>query len=190
MQTLQCHEVEEILEEFLAGELDSDRDLMVRRHIKACQACHQEFAMVKDISVALKNLPEPQLPEDLYHSIASRYLRRRFWVWELLKSIKSVRSPFSGRQTVESRISYAVALLTVVATVTTFLFLYNFSPEPELRPVINPYKAYSSEEIERARQGLELALGQVQKAFDISSNAVYAELDKLFKPIKLKREGS
>lgn len=226
---MQCNEVQWILEEFLEGEVESQRKQLIRAHLKACHVCRQELLIAQDIAKVLKNLPEPQIPEDLYDSIASRYenekRRGRVRVWE------PITSWFWGLRVAGNRISYATLSLSLALalTITTFVFLYKLPigynsvgthghAPLQLSAHQAKVKVYGSEEVEKAKQDLELALGQVQKAFELSSNViealdegkakpglelalgevqkafeisskvVYNEFDKWLKPLRLRHE--
>lgn len=173
---MQCNEVQWILEEFLEGEIESQRKQLIRAHLKACHVCRQELLIAQDIAKVLKNLPEPQIPEDLYDSIASRYenekRRLRVRVWE------PITSWFWGLRVAGNRISYATLSLSLALalTITTFVFLYKLpigynSVGTHSRAPLQA-QIHSPEELEKAKQGLDVALEQVQKAFELSSNVI------------------
>jgi hypothetical protein len=169
--------VQWILEEFLEGEVEPQREQLIRAHLKVCHVCRQELLIAQDIAKVLKNLPEPQGPEDLYDSIASRYEKRggQVRVWE------PITSWFGGLRVAGNRISYATLSLlslslALALMITTFVFLYKLSigynsvgsqGHAPLQAQI-----HSPEELEKAKQGLDMALEQVQKAFELSSNVI------------------
>lgn len=199
---MQCYELQGILEEFLEGGLDSKTEGLIKAHLNECANCRKELLIAEKISVAIKNLPEPRIPEGLYDSIAVRYDRYEIQTAGIRDLVKSF---FRGLKFVENRGSYAILSSAMAIAVAAFLILYKLSPTP-VSVSVQPHfhsnlqaesakskASYSLKEIEEAKEGLVLALGQVQKAFEVSSNVVSNEFDKFDKwisPLRAKQEGN
>ena len=69
-----CREVRDILEEYLADELDANRHAKVEAHIASCAECQNEVYFASAISEALQELPRPEPPSKIFDEV-SAYVR-------------------------------------------------------------------------------------------------------------------
>ena len=73
-QNILCREVRDILEEYLADELDANRHATVEAHIASCLECQKEVYFASAISEALQELPRPEPPPKIFDEV-SAYVR-------------------------------------------------------------------------------------------------------------------
>lgn len=72
MFTLRRHPAYTRLSAFADGTLSDDRTQAVSRHLAACGRCRREVQVMHDMDEALRALPVPALPEDLFDRIVER----------------------------------------------------------------------------------------------------------------------
>ncbi|MCZ6675658.1 MAG: zf-HC2 domain-containing protein [Candidatus Poribacteria bacterium] len=73
-QAIRCEEVHSILEEYLAGELDTGIQGAVETHLTACHHCQNEMDFARGIGDMLRELPKPQPPPEVFDRVAT-YVR-------------------------------------------------------------------------------------------------------------------
>lgn len=86
-----CHEVRDILEVYLANELDAERHATIEAHIAVCPKCQNEVSFAVAISEALQALPRPEPPPKIFDEV-SAYVRAHpdnskkwtRWIFQLL----------------------------------------------------------------------------------------------------------
>ena len=61
---LSCHEVAELVQQFLDGELDETRTPLVEAHLDACRRCGIEASIYRDVITALAHRTDPS-PESV-----------------------------------------------------------------------------------------------------------------------------
>ena len=71
---LSCTEVLDILEVYLADELDADTHATIARHIAACPRCQDEVRFAEVVSEALQELPRPEPSPKIFDEV-SAYIR-------------------------------------------------------------------------------------------------------------------
>ena len=86
-----CREVQDILEVYLADELDANRHATIEAHIASCSECQNEVYFAAAISDALQELPRPEPPPKIFDEV-SAYVRAHpdntkkwtRWIFQLL----------------------------------------------------------------------------------------------------------
>lgn len=68
-ESMQCHEVLELLEARLDGDLSRDEDRAVTDHLAGCARCAREAALAEAIRSELRALPEYEAPPELVASL-------------------------------------------------------------------------------------------------------------------------
>ena len=71
-----CTEIQNILEAYLADELDANTQATIKTHIASCPKCQDEVRFVEAISEALQKLPRPEPPPKIFNEV-SDYVRAR-----------------------------------------------------------------------------------------------------------------
>ena len=69
-----CTEIQDILEVYLADELDANTHATIEAHIASCPKCQDEVRFVEAISEALQELPRPEPPPKIFNEV-SAYVR-------------------------------------------------------------------------------------------------------------------
>ena len=69
-----CREVQDILEIYLANELDAKQHAAIEAHIAVCPKCQNEVSFAAAISEALQALPRPDPPPKIFDEV-SAYVR-------------------------------------------------------------------------------------------------------------------
>jgi hypothetical protein len=69
-----CTEIQDILEVYLADELDANTHATIEAHIASCPKCQDEVRFVEAISEALQELPRPEPPPKIFNQV-SAYVR-------------------------------------------------------------------------------------------------------------------
>ena len=96
-QNLLCREVRDILEVYLADELDADRQATIEAHIASCPECQNEVYFAAAISEALQELPRPEPPPKIFDEV-SAYVRAHpdnrkkwtRWIFQLLALLENL----------------------------------------------------------------------------------------------------
>lgn len=70
----QCTEIQDILEVYLADELDANTQAIIKTHIASCPKCQDEVRFVEAITEALQALPRPEPPPKIFNEV-SAYVR-------------------------------------------------------------------------------------------------------------------
>ena len=73
-QNPSCTEIQDILEVYLADELDPDTQARIKTHIASCSKCQDEVRFVEAINEALQEFPEPEPPPKIFNEV-SAYVR-------------------------------------------------------------------------------------------------------------------
>ena len=69
-----CPEVQDILEAYLANELDRDTHATVASHVASCPRCQEEVRFAEAITEALQELPRPEPSPKIFNAV-SAYVR-------------------------------------------------------------------------------------------------------------------
>ena len=75
-QNSPCPEIQDILEAYLADELDANTHGKIKTHIASCSKCQNEVRLVEAISEALQKLPRPEPPPKIFKEV-SAYVHAR-----------------------------------------------------------------------------------------------------------------
>ncbi len=86
-----CRKVRDILEVYLADELDASTHATIKAHIASCPTCQNEVYFASAVSEALQELPRPEPPPKIFNEV-SAYVRAhpdntkkwRRWIFQLL----------------------------------------------------------------------------------------------------------
>ena len=66
-----CRQIQDILEVYLADELDVSTQAMIKAHIAFCPKCQDEVRFAEAISEALKELPKPEPPPKIFNAVSA-----------------------------------------------------------------------------------------------------------------------
>jgi len=69
---MNCEIVQNILEEYLEGELDGTFRREMESHLQSCSYCQRELAMTERIANFIKVIPDPQVPEEIYENVMTQ----------------------------------------------------------------------------------------------------------------------
>ncbi len=70
-QVIHCEYVHSVLEEYLAGELNTDTQVAIETHLATCQDCQNELDFALEVGDALQELPKPQPPPEIFDQVAA-----------------------------------------------------------------------------------------------------------------------
>ena len=70
-QTPLCRQIQDILEVYLADELDISRRAVIKTHIATCPKCQDEVRFAGAISEALQELPKPEPPPKIFNAVSA-----------------------------------------------------------------------------------------------------------------------
>ena len=70
-QAMRCEYVHSVLEEYLAGELNTDTQAAIETHLATCQGCQNELDFALEIGEAVQELPKPQPPAEVFDQVAA-----------------------------------------------------------------------------------------------------------------------
>ena len=70
-EAISCDAAQDLLDEFLTGELDSKTHTMLEAHVSLCEKCQDEIYLIDSIKGALRGLPEPSPPPEVFHAVAA-----------------------------------------------------------------------------------------------------------------------
>ena len=70
-QTIHCEYVHSVLEEYLAGELNTDTQAAIETHLTTCQSCQNELDFALEVGEALQELPKPKPPAEVFDQVAA-----------------------------------------------------------------------------------------------------------------------
>ena len=68
-QDASCTEIQDILEAYLADELDASTQATVTRHIASCLRCQNEVRLAEAVGEALQELPRPEPSPKIFNTI-------------------------------------------------------------------------------------------------------------------------
>lgn len=69
-----CSDIQSYMEEYVAGELDSQTESTIRSHLTACDTCQHEFRMAQTINTVLDDLEKPTSPPEVLKEVTA-YVR-------------------------------------------------------------------------------------------------------------------
>ncbi len=107
-----CTDIQALLEEYVAGELDSETESIITSHLPTCDSCQQELQLVQTIDTVLDDLPKPTTPPEVLSEVTA-YVQahpKSGWihrVFQLTTFLDFLRSPLL-------RVSASVCLVGIV----------------------------------------------------------------------------
>jgi predicted anti-sigma-YlaC factor YlaD len=121
-------EIQDGLEDFLAGTTDPNGQIRIEMHLRECAECRQEVESMREMTELFSSLrsPDPPLPEPGFYARVNKLIEEQqpepFWAAAL--------EPFFGKR-------LALAALLTLATLGTVLVSretgeYAFGPSPEM----------------------------------------------------------
>jgi predicted anti-sigma-YlaC factor YlaD len=122
------HEIQDGLEDFLAGTADPNGRIRIESHLRECTGCRQEVESMQEMAELFSSLrsPDPPLPAPGFYARVNRLIEQQqpapFWA--------AAMEPFFGKR-------LALASLLVMATLGTVLVSretdeYAVGPSPEM----------------------------------------------------------
>lgn len=109
-----CHQFEELISDYVEGELDYKSNLLMEQHIRECQACSIKIKNIEALCNNIRELPELSVSPDFENILRARISienKRRRRLSESLFFPWQVRIPVYG-------ISFALILLAFVLVFT------------------------------------------------------------------------
>jgi predicted anti-sigma-YlaC factor YlaD len=121
-------EIQDGLEDFLAGTADPNGQIRIETHLRECAECRQEVESMREMAELFSSLrsPDPPLPAPGFYARVNKLIEEQqpapFWAAAL--------EPFFGKR-------LALAALLTLATLGTVLVSretgeYAFGPSPEM----------------------------------------------------------
>lgn len=108
-----CFDCQNLLEEYVVGELDSITESKIESHLKTCNTCQHELRLAQVINTELSNLPKPQTPPEILTEVTA-YVKshptRSGWLHRFLNIFTSWDHP----RTVILRFSALACLVGIV----------------------------------------------------------------------------
>lgn len=108
-----CFDCQNLLEEYVGGELDSMSESKIESHLKTCDTCQHELRLAQAINTELSNLPKPQTPPEILTEVTA-YVKshptRSGWLHRFLNIFTSWDHP----RTVILRISALACLVGII----------------------------------------------------------------------------
>ena len=146
-----CADFQTLLEEYIAGELDSQTESAITLHLTACDRCQHELLMAQTIDAVLDDLPKPTSPPEILREVTT-YVRENpesggWWhrIFQFSPVLEYLRSPLL-------RVSAIVALIGIM--------LFG----------LHQYHKYV--EVEQAKSDFQYAMRKMQSAVRKTSFAV------------------
>lgn len=68
---ISCVECQDLIEDYLTGELDTVTRLLMEVHLEICQQCKHEFGLAQIIDSALSELPAPEPSSTIFKKVAA-----------------------------------------------------------------------------------------------------------------------
>ncbi|MDQ1329290.1 MAG: putative zinc-finger, partial [Candidatus Poribacteria bacterium] len=62
---MHCELVVKLLDEYIEGELDESRQVMIETHLADCESCRRELALSQNIPHLVNSLPTTPVPESI-----------------------------------------------------------------------------------------------------------------------------
>lgn len=111
-QQVTCLDCQNLLEEYVVGELDSMTESKIESHLKSCNTCQHELRLAQAINTALSDMPKPQAPPEILTEVTA-YIKshpaRSGWLHRFLNIFTSWDHP----QTLLLRFSALVCLVGI-----------------------------------------------------------------------------
>lgn len=108
-----CLDCQNLLEEYVVGELDSSTESKIVSHLKTCDICQHELRLAQAINTELSDLPKPQTPPEILTEVTA-YVKshpaRSGWLHRFLNIFTSWDHP----RTVILRFSTLACLVGII----------------------------------------------------------------------------
>ena len=108
-----CLDCQNLLEEYVVGELDSSTESKIVSHLKTCDTCQHELRLAQTIITELRDLPKPQTPPEILTEVTD-YVKshptRNGWLHRFLNIFTSWNHP----RTVILRFSTLACLVGII----------------------------------------------------------------------------
>ena len=95
-QQITCLDCQNLLEEYMTGELDSSTESKIASHLKTCATCQHEHNLAQIINTELSDLPKPQTPPEILTDVTA-YVQshpvKRGWLHRFLNIFASWDNP-------------------------------------------------------------------------------------------------
>jgi len=85
---MHCELVMELLEEYIEGELDESRQVMIEIHLADCESCRQELALSQSIPHLVNSLPTPPVPESIIPNTLMRLRKSTSIHWQWMRHLR------------------------------------------------------------------------------------------------------
>lgn len=108
-----CLDCQNLLEEYVAGELDSSTESKIVSHLKTCDICQHELRLAQAINTELRNLPKPHTPPEILTEVTAyvqSHPAKRGWLPRFLNIFTSWDHP----RTVILRFSTLACLVGII----------------------------------------------------------------------------
>ena len=93
-----CQDYQILMEEYIAGELDSHMESEFTAHLNTCDSCQHELGLAQVIDTVLDDLPKPTTPPDILREVTTyvqTHSNNRHWMhrffdistfWDIVRS--------------------------------------------------------------------------------------------------------
>ena len=155
-QAIHCEYVHSVLEEYLAGELNADAQAAIETHVATCQVCQNELDFALEVGEAVRGLPKPQPPVEVFDQVAAyvqSHPQPTTQGW--FDSLKQILRGLSIRPVAVGAVT---AILIIFVTFSTY------------------QQHQQSLQVEQATYELSYALSTVRYAIRKTELAIYDEL--------------
>lgn len=140
---MKCHDVKNILSEYIDGILEEDRASLIKEHLNLCADCKEEYEDLTKIIGRMNQMESLEVPESFQENVKSR-LERSFSLKRLIKRFffpVHIKLPFE----------LAGAMLVIILVV----FLVGIREDRHLYDLTFSVKARTILEIPEKKQDLE-----------------------------------
>ena len=164
---MNCKEIDNLLFDFIEGNLSFKKKRMVKNHLKNCIKCQTAFNQYKNLMIKLHHVPQYKCPDPIikkvFDSIETKEERESI----LIKTY----------QVVADRISWKIGFAAAVAMVI-FIIVVIYPVQQNLN--FKQY-TYTDEQVEQTKKEVELTLAYFH--YYAKKTEVIIEQEALSKPI-------
>ena len=155
-QVLTCTEVQDTLEAYLDDALDADMHAKVASHIGSCATCQDEVRFAQAIGGALRELPKPEPPPEIFDAVAAHVRTHP-------------NKGQSWRHRIFQRFTFTDALIPALARVGALACLIGII-------VFGAYRYRQYTEVKQASRDFYYALGKLNYAVERTGTVVSDKL--------------
>ena len=138
-----CKDFQTLLEEFIAGELDSQTESDITLHLDTCDRCQHELHLAQTIDKVLDDLPKPTSPPEILREVAT-------YVHENPESGSWLPQFFQFSTVLEFLRSPLLRVSTIVGLIAIML--------------IGVHQYHKYVEVEQAKSDFQYAMSKMQSA--------------------------